>query len=187
MRTSSIVEARLLAAVRVSAQAELPPAWKDLEPHDKKHFRPASRIALVAAELPSRLEMVEWLRRIAAEIRQNRKGCLDAGEAELWDRLAAALETLEVQDERHAAEREAHSLSDLAALALWRGWPSWCGLESPLRELARSFGLPPLHEQLLAGIAATLLRVLARRWSEAAREQERGPVGRRHLLEPNQP
>jgi hypothetical protein len=155
-----VFERRLLASLEQAAGVELPAAWRQRP--GTENLRPAAAVVLRVATCGSRDEMARYLRETTERIAANREG-RTGGEQELWSSLAGAVGQLGETREGAAG---------LLGLRLWdevRGIPV-----SELWRLLRDLlpGRPAADELFLTEVARVLLRALAKRWSQDARQEE---------------
>jgi hypothetical protein len=154
-----LLERRLLAALEQAAMVELPAAWRPRPA--KEALRPAAAVVLRVASCGSRDEMVRELRATAARIAANREGRL-GGERELWSSLAGAIERLGETGEEAQGLLGLRLWKEVEGVAIREIW-SALRLQLPAQ--------PAAGEDFLAALSRVLLRALARRWSDEARQE----------------
>lgn len=151
---TEVLERRLLAALESATAAGPPDAWARLEA-PRGGERQAAAVLVRLAERPSREEMIEEARKIAAAVAKRRE---KREPQPLWEEVAELLEALGEGPDGAAA-------AGVFGLALWRrvkGFP----LE-PIHQTFRGVAPDaPARPELLAGAARVLLRARARRWVE---------------------
>jgi len=180
---ASLLEARLLGALRQVTWNLLPEGWRDLEPPDGGTERPAAALLLRIAEEPDVDAMQAAAReihdRLVARHRERGEEEEDADPAETpWSRLVAALGAL------HSEDDPPH----LYAFPLWsqlEGFPL-TAIRTAFRGLAPA--APELRTAFLADVARVLLRACARSWIDRSLAGAATPSGAHKAgAEPSEP